>query len=490
MKKLYIISFSILFIFLHTRCNDEFLDEVPYDFLAPENFYNTEKDAFAALNAAYSAFLPSNYYNIFYWMVLDGSTDQLAVGTNKDWEFEINLHNYTGSSRGILRVYDGLMLAINPINAVIEYVPDIDMNSDLRTRIVAEAKFLRALNYYNLAGAWGGVPLVLETTKNLSDESLFIPKATQEEVFAQVIKDLQDAENVLPVAYPDTDDGRPTRGAAKALMAKVYLYQKQFDLAAQKAKEVIDLGVYHLLPDYADVWRVDNKNHAEDIFSIQRDCQVQVNLGGSFFSRRVFHYAPNGSGIIPGGEDGDWKAAPDFYANFPEDYRKEVTFMTEWTYPDGETRIFEPTCWKYFDPNMCGRNLASNNDPVLRYADVLLMYAEALNEISGPTPEAYEAINEVRRRARGVGTEHEKPESALPDLAGLTKDEFREAVWDERNWELCFEGQRRYDLVRTGQFEEAISKYLERAVEPYKILLPISQTALDANPALEQNPGY
>ncbi|MEX2567471.1 MAG: RagB/SusD family nutrient uptake outer membrane protein [Cyclobacteriaceae bacterium] len=488
--KRYNLIFLFACIFCTASCENDFLNEEPYDFLAPENFYETEEDAFAALNAAYSVFLPSGYYNIFFWMVMDGSTDQLSVGTNKDWEFDINLHTFESISRGIVIVYDGLMTALNPINAVIEFVPEIDMDPATRNRIVAEAKFLRALNYYHLAGAWGGVPLVLKTTKNLNKETLNVPKSTQEEIFDQVIRDLKDAQEVLPISYPSSDYGRVTKGAALALEAKVYLYQKKFDLAAQKAKEVMDLGVYNLLPDYAELWRVDNKNHNEEIFSIQRDCQVQVNFGGTFFSRRVFHYAPNGSGIIPGGEDGDWKAAPEFYNNFPDDYRKEVTFLTEWTYPNGTTRTFEPTCWKYYDPNMCGRNLASNNDPVLRYADVLLIYAESLNETNGPTAESYEAINRVRQRARGVGTIHEKPENVLPDLANLSQEEFREAVWQERNLELCFESHRRYDLIRTGQFEEEISNYLGRNVEPHKILFPISQTALDANPLLEQNPGY
>jgi starch-binding outer membrane protein, SusD/RagB family len=246
-----------------------------------------------------------------------------------------------------------------------------------------------------------------------------------------------------------------------------------------------------LFADYRDVWKVENKNRVEHIFSVQRDCQASVATSGSeLHSRRIFFYAPRGSAIIPGGEDGDWKAAPKFYANFPEDYRKDVTFMSQWTYPDGSTRTFAPTCWKYYDPNMCGRSLASNNEPILRYADVLLMYAEALNELNGPGPEAYEAINQVRRRARGVGTAFEKPAEVLPDLNDLSQEQFRQAVLDERNWELCYEGHRRYDLIRTGNFERVISDFLGRPVEPFRKLFPIPQNAMDANPALVQNEGY
>ncbi len=480
---------SVLSFLLLISCESGFLDETPYDFLSPANFYKTKDDALAAVTAAYSRLKDGGYYQLYYWMLADGATDQMTVNSNKDWEFELNLHTFVPTSRAIILGFEGISKTINAANVVIKYVPDINMDENLKNRLVAEAKFLRALAYYNLAGAWGGVPLVTDVTEELNPQTLQIPRASQQEVFNQVIMDLEEAELDLPISYDVENVGRATKGAAKALMARTYLYMKNWELAAKKAKEVMDMGVYDLFVDYQDVWDIENENGIEHIFSVQRDCALEIQSGTGFHSR-IFFYAPRGLNVLPGGEGADWKASLKFYNAFPNDYRKDVTFLTEWTYPDGTVKEFSPTCWKYYDPNMCGRSRSSNNDPVLRYADVLLIYAEAVNELNGPTQAAYEAINKVRRRARGVGTTYEKPEEVLPDLENLTKDQFRNAVYDERNWELCFEGIRRYDLVRTDMYQQAISDYLGREVEAYRKFFPIPLTAIEKNPALEQNSGY
>lgn len=160
------------------------------------------------------------------------------------------------------------------------------------------------------------------------------------------------------------------------------------------------------------------------------------------------------------------------------------------TYTDYRTNRtvgFYPVARKYLDPSLCGQFNSEVNWMILRYADVLLMYAEALNEVGGPSKDAYDAINEVRRRARGVGTPNAQPEAVLPDLKDLSQEEFRQAVAQERNWELCFEGHRRWDLLRTGKFIEVMKANGKNATTA-NLLFPIPQTELTINPNLTQNP--
>jgi hypothetical protein len=244
---------------------------------------------------------------------------------------------------------------------------------------------------------------------------------------------------------------------------------------------LIESGTFELWEDYAYVFRVTNKNGREDIFSVQfRGGGIGE---GSLFSE---FWAPQGSGLTPLGGQGDLLAEPAFYASFqPQDYRRQVTFLTSYTNPrTGQTVTYPspqlpaPACWKYFDASSTGWNQNNNNWPILRFADVLLMYAEAVNEAEGPAPQAYLAINRVRRRA------------SLADLpAGLDQPAFREAVYQERNWELAFEGQRWFDLQRTGRFTD-VMRAAGKPVEPRHQLYPIPATQLQLNPDLAQNNGY
>jgi hypothetical protein len=301
------------------------------------------------------------------------------------------------------------------------------------------------------------------------------------QVYSRIVEDLIAAQNALPVSYPASEKGRATKGAAQSLLAKVYLTQGEWSLAAEKAKEVMDAKTYDLWENYADVFNIANENGKEDIFSIQfRGGGIGE---GSLYSE---FWAPQSAGLTPLGGQGDIAAEPLFYESFrADDDRRRVTFLTQYTNPrTGQTVSYpsaglrQPACWKYFDATSTGWNQNNNNWPFLRFADVLLMYAEAVNEVTGPSADAYAAINRVRKRAK------------LPDLtAGLSQQAFRDSVLEERSYELSFEGHRWFDLVRRGRLVETMQA-LGKPVTQKHTLYPIPATQIILNPALKQNPGY
>ena len=454
-----IISLSVI------SCN--FLDETPEDFLSPTNFYTTQEDAIAAVNAVYDQL---SYYNSM-WQLGERPSDNIQDGpVSRDVSLE--LHTFTwNSATGIFgSVWQQVYESINRANTALEQLPSIDMNDNLRDRLTAETKFLRALNYFDLVRNFGGVPLITSSTEDINN--LFVTRATEEEAYAQIVQDLQEAEDVLPVSYASNEEGRATQGAAKALLARVLLYQGKYDAAAQKAKEVIDLGVYDLFDSVEDLWQVSNENGIEHIFSVQYLAGVQGSGFSSQFAIRGGEPPLTGSSSAIVRQDL-------IDAFLPGDERKSASILDSYTFPDGTTVTYEPHIWKFYDETANDPTDGSTNWPVMRYAEVLLIYAEALNESSnGPNQEAYDAINKVRNRA------------GLDDLAeGMNQNQFRDALLLERRLELCFEGHRYYDLKRTDNLNTAMQE-VAVTVEAKHDLFPIPLRETDANPNLEQNVGY
>jgi len=456
------------------------LDRLPLDFLEEQQSFVTENDALLALNGVYDQLRGSNYYGLG-WLILstvnadDGSVQTVANANL----VEIDHNTFTAANNYFDNFYVAAFQMIDRANRVIYNVPTMDFNPTLQRQIVGEAKFLRALGYFDLVRAFGDVPLVTEPAKDIIN--VRIERTNKDLVYQQIVQDLLDAEEVLPINYTAANQiGRATSGAAKSLLAKVYLTLKDWSGAAQKSKEVIDSGTYTLFPDYKDVFDPTNNNGMEHIFSIQYSC-IQLRYGSSFSKNFAIHFS------YPFGGGGVFQTN-DFFADaFPDDdYRKEITVITEKLMPDGsivESRT-GPHTDKYWDPAPCGDNYNRNNFMVIRYADVLLMYAEAENEINGATDAAYDAINQVRARARNGN-----PQAVPQDLSGLSQAEFREAVAQERLWELSFEGHRRWDLLRTGQYL-TVMRAAGIAAEEHHLLYPIPQNEIDVNPELIQNPGY
>ncbi|KAA0992309.1 RagB/SusD family nutrient uptake outer membrane protein [Dyadobacter aurulentus] len=462
---------------LSVSCEDN-LKEEPLSFLEESNSFNSPADATSALNAVYDRL--KGIYGMTMIDLADLNSDECEVREDNGGGNEIHKNLFNSGTRLFDTFYTNSYTLIDRANRVIANVPGIAMDTKLRDQIVGEAKFLRALAYFNLVQAFGDIPLVTVVSNDVVNVEM--PRDPVEKVYQQIVADLLDAEKVLPAKYTlATETGRATVGAAKSVLAKVYLTRKDWANAAAKAKEVIDAATYSLVPDYRDVFLPEKENGPEHIFSVQYSCVLPTYGSGMAESFAIyFSYPINLTG-------GSYQVIPAHVASYqPGDYRKTVTVIEEKTIANGTVVKSRtgPHMDKYWDPLACGAGRARNNFIVMRYADVLLMYAEALNEAGTATAEAYAAINQIRARARNGGAA-----TVLPDLKNLTQAQFRESVYQERSWELCFEGHRRWDLLRTGRYIPQMQKIGVTAEERH-LLYPIPVQEIDVNPALEQNPGY
>ncbi|RCR69061.1 RagB/SusD family nutrient uptake outer membrane protein [Larkinella punicea] len=468
---------------LATACESQ-LDLSPVTNLTNATYYKTADDAKAALGACYNAI--GNLDPNLDITTTDDAIPFLTGDANRPllWRYDITPAN------SFVSLYSPAYRGINRSNIVIDRLPGIAMDETLKKRYIAEAKFLRALHYFNLVRLYGDVPLVTKETTSL--EGLEIPRSPVNDIYALIETDLKEAESVLPVTYPASESGRATQGAAKGMLAKLYLWRAGatagspfWTQAAAKAKEVIDQGVYSLYDNYADAFALTARGGKENIFEVQYLTDVRGHsIGRGFGVRAALIYPSGGAGIAR-------VSASLFNAYSANDKRKPVTFITSYVYNGVTTNLSitdpDPTkavsFQKLWDKTAKTNGGEGTSVPILRYSDVLLMQAEALNEVNnGPNAEAYAAINKVRIRA------------GLTALTGLNYQQFKEAVLLERRLELTFENNRRFDLIRTGKLVEAVKAdntfNRNPVIKPFHVLLPIPQVDMDANPSLVQNPGY
>ncbi len=478
---------SLALAIVFSSCN--LLEEKPEDFITPDKFYRTGDDAIASVNAVYDRLSGGGPYAQPLLMLTELTTEHVRqVDEPQLNRRQLDSYTFSAQNTEIDAVWRESYTGINRANEVIANVPGITMDANLQSRVIGEAQFLRALFYFNLVRLFGDVPLLTLPTASLQGNN--VARTPAAEVYAQIIRDLTEAEAALPVAYAGGDRGRATKGAAQTLLAKVYLTRgylpfkeaDDFQKAADKAKEVIAAGTYRLWPDYANAFSLANENGAESIFEVQ----FQSNLGGegsSFTGTLLPRATPLGSGFS------NFVPTADFAGSFePGDRRREWGFYTSYTKGSQVVTLPFPYFFKFLDEGVINANANTNdantNHPVLRYADVLLMAAEALNERNnGPTPEAYEYINQVRRRART------QPD-ALPDLAGLEYASFREKVLEERGRELYLEGHRWFDLARTGKLLDVLRAKVNPNVQAHQTLFPLPLREISINSGLQQNEGY
>jgi hypothetical protein len=474
---------TVLFILISGFLSCTSLDENPDSILTSVQFYKTAEDAEAAVNGVYEATLNPGaimMYNRLFNLAMEVQTDDVIAGqrvTNVDVRAMSSLTHSTTNDR-VDELWKEHYIAVNRACTAIDNIEVMDAIDETRkARFINEAKFLRGLLYFNLVRLWGEVPLVIHSPASVDKEDIEVARTPVEEVYAQIIKDLTDAESLpAPDGYSPGDAGRATGGAAKALLSLVYLTRREWNLAAQKSREVINGSYgYDLFENFADVFDAASKNGKEHIFSAQ--CQGGNGKGNRLGSSCT----PTGiPGIAAAGTD---EIGPGVYELFQkEDKRRDATFFTGLVSPrDGKTYTFEPHFCKYFDPPEISNPTESNrNVPVIRFAEILLVHAEALNEAeSVPSAEAYESVNRVRQRA---GLDN------LP--VGLSQDEFREAVYLERRLEMMFEFHRWFDLVRTKRLIPALEKAGKTNVRERHYLLPVPQREIDLNPKLTQNPGW
>lgn len=471
---------SVLLLFV-ASCEESLEFEVK-DKLTLENFFLSADDALASVNGIYDVLGQVNMYNSSMWLIQDISSDDCDASPTWNDPNAQQFDSYTlqANNNYTTNMWKASYDLISKANLSIDSIPVIEMDESLQNRLLGEAKFLRALSYFNLVRLFGGVPLVLHPETDI--DAYLVPRAEAELVYDQIIRDLEDASTSLPGSYGSTDKGRATRGAALGMLSKVYLTLQEWELAAEMAGKVMAIPVYGLWDDFRDNFKEINKNGKESVFEVQFYSEVQSENSRIVISGLPGIYAfPAGVGMMLPTED--------LLNSFePGDYRYEATFFEEYDYFGQNT--FDPHIWKHWDqdtypPAETGSSGA--NFPVMRYAEILLIYAEALNEINqGPTPEAYEAVNQIRKRARNGD------ESVLPDLTGLSYQEFQDAVLNEKRKETVNEGHRWFDLVRTGNLEEYVKRAKGDKANPqaFNYVFPIPQREIDLNDKLVQNDNY
>ncbi|GAB3823195.1 RagB/SusD family nutrient uptake outer membrane protein [Hymenobacter jeollabukensis] len=478
----------VLAVALLSGCN--VLDKEPLTAIAPSNFFRTAQDAEAAITACYDGLQRKGCYaevqNLIGNMPSDDCTSQ-----NGDVR-TLETINWNASTGQVYDAYRDPYAAINRANAVLKYVPGIEMNPGRRNEILGEARFVRALCYFNLVRLYGGVPLRLLPTETDAAAELNLPRATAEEVYALLIGDLTTAESLVPTSNP----ARATRGAVNALLARVYLTRRQWAPARQAAAKVLTSGSYSLLPSFNALFPADNKT--ESIFEIQFSGSADAGTSNTLpdiilpnppatYSFQKFNI-PTAELLSVPDQANDLRWSDQGVVNAG---RSHASYVDR---GPGSGNDNGPFVYKWRS-NGNGFN-SSDNYYVLRLAEVYLAYAEAANEEAGPSQDALEHLNMVRQRAGLPGLQLTDPEAA-------NKQSLRREIEKQRRLELAFEGERWFDLIRYARHETAdasadhavtaldvIAQFHNGTRDPNYLLFPIPLAELNTNTQIQQNPGY
>lgn len=510
---LLLLSFSP---FLLSNCAD--LEQSSLSSIDRDNFYSSKQEIEAALNGIYQEFTVDDFYGMYNNQSIylnDLQTDYVKAGaqTNSAHIREVSNFAIQPTNLFVGYAWKEHYTAINRANVLIDKVTEASwLDEQTKQNYIAEARFLRALMYFNLVRYFGGVPIVLH-----DGEGEGAPRNSIDEVYGQIVNDFSAAEQ-LPGDY-STRDSKPSSLAAKALLSNVYLvwaqtlteqgranqrafYQKSIDYA----NAVIASKKYRLLDKFIDNWTVDKENGPEHIFTVEHDRTINGNVTAHCT------FATNWSDAEP-----VLLTTSDRYYEKTDakDQRRDASWAKRIYNPNtGSDFVFTvPRFRKYIDtinyanPASSGNNAGrSINTVIIRYAEVLLIKAEAENELNGPTQAAYDAINEVRRRAywNPYDNVQNTPSDGSPlNLSGLSQEEFRERLREERRLEFVLEGKRWSDLVRwhilvkyvkanTPTDAETLGTKTTKIqnVSKKNYLLPLPQDQIILNPNLEQNWGY
>lgn len=479
------------------------LEPTVYSNAATDLYYSNESEANLGMNGVYQMYW--NIYKPQYWHNMNdyvsGIMQNAEVTAYSAWDF-------TASGQDELLMWSSIYNAINRANTLMD---GLDKSTGIaaatKTRFTGQARFLRALGYFELVKFWGGVPLHLKGTSSLADVNL--PRSSEAEVYAQIESDLSTAASELnPFSAADHLNGRVTSLACKAVLADVYAQQGKWGPAATTAKEVIDAGYFKILPDFHDIYRPNPSLNLEEIFSVVKTHQAG-DVDATNKEVRWFVPAqsalPNGTAIAfyePPFAGPNSQATESYYNETPNTYRKYWTVRDYMPYyyllGSYSNPIYTkvdlgvPRFVKLMYVNESNGFLDRGvNLIIYRYGYIKMLYAEALNESnSGPTPEAYAAINEIRRRARAVGTPNEQPESVLPDLTALSQAQFRDSVLIEYKREFGNENKHRGVLLRHNRLvSDAQARGITGAAE-FKKYFAIPSDEVARNPELKPTEGY
>ncbi|MEY4273321.1 MAG: hypothetical protein RL638_269 [Bacteroidota bacterium] len=478
----FIICLSVIF-----GCSD--LKEQPFSFFSPDQFYKTSSDAEAALAAVYGPL--NGLYGREGWQVPDYSADQMFPRAVVSRDL-LTTFNYDATLAFLGPYWSNCYSGISNANALLAKINSVSMDATRKKQIEAEAKFMRALFYFHLAKNFGDVPIRKEPVLGVADVE--IAKSPVKEVYKFIIEDLLFAEANLPSST--TVRGRPINMTATALLSKIYLYNEDYTNASTYAKKVIDSKVYDLMPDVVALWdpNKEDANRKEMIFAVEytRVPNTRPGMDIAAFNAPAGS-APKFCPVVYGSQF----AYINFYKSFDaEDLRRKL-MDTSFVDPKGAyigqgkpggviyDRAF---IRKYEDPQGTGANQLENNFPILRFADVLLIHAEAEARLKGVTSEALTSVNKVRRRAYNTATD----KYDIPSTVSATT--LIDLIIEERSKELCFEADRWYDLTRTGKYlnvaNQLNSYYPKRLVAQKNRWFPIPASEIQVNSKLVQNTGW
>lgn len=481
-----------LFVLVPFACED-FLEKPPQGELTQTNFPVTAEDALLATNAAYNTMRDPNF-NSGLFPLHDIMSDDANKGSNPDDQAAtigpFDRFQHLKTEGAILRWWNTLYKAVRRTNVVIEKVPTITMDATLRNRYVGEARFLRALYYFDLVRAWGGVPLLTTVDPQV------LPRSSVAEVYQLIEDDLLFAIANLPrkSQYSGTDIGRASKGAAQALLAKVYLFQGKWTDAAAKALDVINSGDYNLEADFDNANSVAGEQGIESVFEVSSFGNEGIENGGNQYGNvqgvrgtpnRGWGFNRPTESLRNSFEPGDPRLESTVI--FLGEVLDGVTIAGDGLTPDqttdshGQTEV-ESYNQKVWTPGNTVPPSFGHNRRFIRFSEVLLIAAEALNE-NNDAAGALVQLNRVRQRAR------EGNNAILPDITITNKDQLRDIILRERRVELALEGHRFWDLVRTNKAESVLGPL--GFIKGKHELLPIPQTEIDLSQgALAQNPGW
>jgi len=465
----------LLFILILSAGSCTKLTEKPTSFVNPDIYYSTINQAETILTGSM----------VTLW-------DYWGDGYSWGWRYFVNDDQMDGGdlnvpynhAEALWNLHYKNILNLNTLIRNVKAGSIQDGSPEEVATVLALAKFIRGYNYFQLVRLYGDVPLYTDETEDPFANP--IARTPIAEVYDLIIRDFSESADVLPSQWPTEQQGRPNKGAAKGLLAKAYLTMatapmnatENYANAAQAAREVIEDGSYSLIPDIYDVFKSANKYASEKLWSFNANYNYLVVEGE--------HWSPS---EIDGWND--IGADPRMDSLWPDQPRKDAYFLTE---IDGvkynEWSSQRPTCRKWLPPNISQSDYENwtnaANCPIIRYADVLLIFAEAENKANnGPTQAACDAVNQVVDRANGYVDNPGHPKFTT----ALSVDEFDDRVIMERNWELCFEFDRWFDMVRKRILPENTPRYVQNFSDD-DYLFPIPENDLRLNKLLVQNPGY
>lgn len=518
MKTKYIIV--LILIMSITSCK-QYLDVKPTDFTTPETYFNSEKDLEQALTGIYSAMNNRATFSRNLVYEFAHASDEGFYKRNSTAVSPAQ-YNHDASNALVSATWAALYTGINSANLLLANIERPVMDETVRDRIRGEALFLRAFYYFQLVHLWGDVPLIL--TPTLSGDGVDNPRTPQKDVYTKILADMTTAEALVGNIKDYGFSGRVSKTAVQGVLARVCLKMagaplkdvSKYAEAKIWADKVIQSGVHKLNPNYAQIFT----NHTQDIYDINENILEVEFFGngllnptqtGGWFAKK-FSVRNTSPDLYGYGEIG---ASATLYKKYDDihDVRKDRNLATYYFSPTTspnlkDTLHFANTDfynrdtgkWRIQEELLFPRSVdfSTTNLPLLRYADVLLMFAEAENEVNGPTASAFEALNQVRTRAKARSF-------TTTDVS--TKDAFRKIIQDERSRELCFEGLRKFDLIRWGIFINVMkdvetdilsnapsglqySAYGYSNVRERNLLLPIPTLELTLNKSMRQNPGF